>query len=119
MTSPAPSNESRPPRIGGLPTCFAFLCLDGPDGAARRSAALVAHLRFIETVWRKVLVAGPLYDPGSKIVGSLYVIAAQDATSAQALLEADPFFTSGVWSETRLFSYTPALGTWTGGRILD
>ncbi len=119
MTGYAPDTESRPPRVSGLPSCFTFLCLDGADGTARRSAAIDAHLRFIESVWQRILVAGPLYDPGSKLVGSLYVVAAPDATSARALLEADPFFTAGVWEEIRLFSYTPAAGTWTGGRIWD
>ena len=70
MTDLLPPTEARPSRVDALPVCFAFLCFDGPDAATRRGAAIVAHLRFMESVWRQVLVAGPLYDSRGGIVGN-------------------------------------------------
>lgn len=113
-------SEPRPPRAEKSPRRFVFVCYDGPEAASRRSAAIAAHARYMEAVWREVLVAGPLLDPDSgEVVGSLYVISAADADAARCLLEADPFHAAGIWRESRLLGYTPALGTWIGGRIWD
>ena len=119
-TAPHGGLAPRPPRAARSPRRYAFVCFDGPDAAQRRSAAIADHVRFMEAVWREVLVAGPLQDPADgTVVGSLYVIAAADEVSARRLLESDPFFVAGIWRETQLLGYTPALGTWIGGRIWD
>lgn len=126
MSEASPGNEppeaevQRPPRAERSPRRFVFVCFDGPDAALRRGEAIAAHARYMEAVWREVLVAGPLLDPDSgEVVGSLYVIAAADADAARRLLEGDPFHVAAIWRESRLLGYTPALGTWIGGRIWD
>lgn len=74
MSEPAaPRAADPPPRVDKPPRRFVFVCYDGPEAASRRSAAIAAHARYMEAVWR----------------------------------------------ETRLLGYTPALGTWIGGRIWD
>jgi uncharacterized protein YciI len=81
---------------------------------------LAEHIRYVESVWQRISVAGPLHDPADgKVVGSLYVVAAPDESEAWRLLHEDPFFRAGIWQDVRLSSLTPALGTWIGGRIWD
>jgi len=110
----------RPPKIDRPPRQFVFVCRDGPDAAGRRSAAIAAHTRYMETVWRRISVAGPLHDPADgTVVGSLYLVAAVDAAEAWSLLRDDPFFSAGIWQDIRLSALTPALGAWVGGRIWD
>ena len=107
----------RPPLIGRPVRHFVFICTDGPGSAERRAAALEARQRHRESGWRQVAVAGPLHDPrDGRVLGSLYLVTAPDEPSARRLLESDPFFTAGIWQDVGLSAFTPALGTWPGGR---
>lgn len=110
----------RPPLIGWPVRHFAVFCTDGPEAAERRAAAIEAHKRYMESVWRQVAVAGPLHDPSDgRVVGSLYLVCAVDEAEARRVIESDPFFAAGIWQDVGLSAFTPALGTWPGGRIWD
>jgi uncharacterized protein YciI len=93
---------------------FAFRCLDGPGSAARREAALAAHLAYVEEHMDQYAVAGPLIE-GEHMVGSLLIIKASDAAEARARLEADPYFTAGVWANITCEEFRAVAGDWVGG----
>lgn len=91
---------------------------DGEDGTARRAVANDAHLAFIEEVFERILVAGPLYaQDGRQVIGSLYVLDVKSLAEARELIEADPFYQAGVWTEIDYLPYLPAAGTWVGGTV--
>jgi uncharacterized protein len=93
-------------------------CRDVPDGATRRAALGAAHLAYIEGILGDLLVAGPLYDSAGLVpVGSLFCYRTHDLAQARAWLEADPFFSGGVFASVEWFPYLPAAGAWAGGAI--
>ncbi|GMU68674.1 MAG: hypothetical protein AMXMBFR37_10060 [Steroidobacteraceae bacterium] len=96
--------------------CYAVICRDGPDGAAKRAAAMEAHLRHIERIIDEIRVAGPLYDhSGTRQTGSVLIFRTQSAERARELTEADPLFEAGVWDSIEVLPFLPAAGTYIGG----
>jgi len=93
---------------------FAFRCLDCPQSAPRRKAALAAHLAHVEARIGDYAVAGPLRD-GERTIGSLLVIKGRDAEEARGRLEADPYFAAGVWETITCEEFRAVAGDWVGG----
>jgi hypothetical protein len=99
-------------------TAVIVVCRDVPDGAARRAAALAAHLAYVESVLGEVNVAGPLYDAaGLNPVGSLLCYRTSRIERARELIENDPFYKAGVFATVECFPYLPAAGQYVGGKI--
>jgi len=101
------------------PSHVAVYCLDAPGSAAGRKAAAQAHLRYIETILDRLLMAGPLFaEDGSAIVGSLYVFNTSSLSEAKRLLEADPYCQAGFWHSVDCRPLRPAAGDCVnGGKI--
>ncbi len=96
----------------------AVTCIDKPgeETTALRQDMLAVHLDYIETILDEILVAGPLYDDdGETIAGSLLIYRAGDE-AARALLQNDPYFKAGLWSEVRFNPFLAAAGTAVGGK---
>jgi uncharacterized protein YciI len=111
-------DHGRPPLIGRPVRHFTLVCVDGAGSAERRAEILDAHKSYMESVWRQVAVAGPLHDAhDGRVIGSLYVVVADDEVDARRLVESDPFFVAGIWQDVSVKAFTPALGSWLGGRI--
>jgi uncharacterized protein YciI len=99
-------------------THVAVICHDGPDAAARRKAASPAHMRYVESILDRLLMAGPLFDDsGATMIGSLYVFKTDSLPEARSLLEADPYFQAGFWQSVALRPTLPAAGDCVGGLI--
>lgn len=96
---------------------YAIVSRDTPDAAKLRADHRDAHFAHIETILDKVAVAGPLKDESGGFTGSLVVLDADSIDAARAILEADPFFRAGVWTDIRIEAFTAAAGTWIGGKI--
>jgi len=99
---------------------WVVLCMDNEalDTAALRRKARDAHFAYIESVLDRLLVAGPLAVPGSKVhKASLFIYAAASAAEARALVEADPFFLAGIYARIEVHPFTPAAGQWIGGTL--
>jgi uncharacterized protein YciI len=101
--------------VSGRAIDFLFICVDGPESAARRRASLSAHQRYIESVIERVRLAGPLLRENGSTFGSLYLVSADSATAARQLLEDDPFYTAGVWVTVMMHGMVAAAGTLVGG----
>lgn len=96
---------------------FVIIARDGPDSAQRRADARQAHFAQVETIMDRVAIAGPLKDAGGAFTGSLIVLDVADEAEARALVEADPYFKAGVWSDIEIHPFVPAAGGWIGGKI--
>jgi uncharacterized protein YciI len=96
---------------------FAIICWDAANAAALRDTALAAHFAHVEAILDKITIAGPLKDAAGNFTGSLLIVTAEDETGARAILEADPYFTAGVWERFEIHDFLPAAGEWIGGKI--
>lgn len=95
---------------------FAIHLIDRPDSAEPRAASLKDHLEFVEANLSRIQVAGPLRDADGQTRGSLYVLNAADQSDAMALLQADPYFTAGVWETPVIHEFLGVAGDWVGGK---
>ncbi len=106
------------PRIDG--TVFLVLAWDGPGSAATRDEALEGHLEYVEQHHEKYLVCGPLRNPGEDaLVGSFFLVNADSAEEAEALVSGDPYVQSGMYAEIRVQEAVAAGGRFMGGVIWE
>lgn len=97
---------------------YMVTCLDGPDTKPLRLAHLEGHLIHIENNNDKYRIAGPMRRDG-EIIGSFFLIEADDEEAARAVLAGDPYISSNMYESIEYHHFTPACGTWLGGVIWD
>ena len=86
---------------------FVVFCLDKPDAAQARAAAMEAHKSYLDSKPIKVVLSGPLTsDDGQQIVGSFFMVDAASRADVQRWQDADPLYRAGVWAsiEVRAFA---------------
>lgn len=95
------------------------LCRDDPavDTAALRATALQQHFAYIESVLDRLLVAGPIRDASGKQIASLLIYDVDEIDAARQLLENDPYYRAGIYSDIEFSPFLPAAGRWIGGKI--
>ena len=77
---------------------YVLFCEDKPDSQALRMATREAHLSYIATRAAMIRIAGPmLSDDGERMLGSLFIVEAEDAQAIQALHASDPYTQAGLW----------------------
>jgi uncharacterized protein YciI len=94
---------------------YAIHALDGPAGAAKRSAHLAAHLAHVEARVDRYFVAGPLRDAAGVTIGSLLVVEASDEADARAFLAEDPYATVDLWDSVHVSAFAAVAGSSVGG----
>jgi uncharacterized protein YciI len=98
--------------------CFVFLCWDGPGAAALRQRDLDGHLAHVEAHWQSYVIAGPLREPGGEaLIGSMFLVLADDIESAWAIMRADPYLNNGQYARVEAKHFTQSIGQWIGGKI--
>jgi uncharacterized protein len=97
-------------------TYWAVMCWDSVDAPMLRKAHLANHLRYAESVMDRIAVGGPLREGDGPDFGSLIVLKADHEADARSVLEADPYFTAGVWERTEIFPFRAVIGEWVGGK---
>lgn len=106
------------PRIDG--SVFLVLAYDGPDSETPRDTALEGHLDYVERNVERYLVCGPLRKPGEEpLIGSFFLVRADNADEARALVSGDPYVKSGMYAEIHVHEATPAGGSFMGGVIWE
>jgi uncharacterized protein YciI len=98
---------------------MAFLCVckDIADSAERRKTHTPAHLAYIESVIDRILVAGPMLDPGTGgYNASCFIYDTDDEEKARTLLHDDPYYRAGIYADVHMQPFRPAAGTWIGGK---
>jgi uncharacterized protein YciI len=99
---------------------FAFICTDNGNQDETRSRHLLEHLRYVESVLDKIVVAGPCAPSDEsderQFQGSIMVYEADSEAEAHALFDGDPYVKNGVWQKVRVMPFTPVAGQMVGGK---
>jgi uncharacterized protein YciI len=96
---------------------FAIIAWDAPGAAGPRDTARDAHFRHVEATMDGIAIAGPMRDAEGRFTGSLVIVRAANADEALARLQSDPYYAAGVWKRFEIHAFTPAAGSWIGGKI--
>jgi len=85
-------------------------CLDQPDALPRRLEHYDAHRAYLQTAPEKtsvkMLVSGPLMsDDGETMIGSCFLVEAEDRAAVEAFNAADPFHKAGIWASIHIHRF--------------
>jgi uncharacterized protein YciI len=86
---------------------FAIHCLDKTDALATRLANYDSHKAYLATTSPvAIVVSGPLLaDDGETMIGSLFVVEADDRGAVEHFHRNDPFFLAGVWDRVEIHPF--------------
>ena len=86
---------------------FAIYCLDKPDALATRLAVYDTHRAYLASASPVAIVmSGPLLaDDGETMIGSLFVVEADDRDAVERFHRNDPFFLNGVWDTAEIHPF--------------
>jgi hypothetical protein len=86
---------------------YAVLFEDDARRAAMRARYMPDHLSFLERNATSIRAAGPLTDTANdEPAGGLWLVEADTAQAARALVEADPFWPTGLRKSVRILAWT-------------
>lgn len=86
---------------------FTIYCIDKPGMEQKRAEVMPAHVEYLGTDPIKLVISGPLEsDDGEHIVGSLYLVEAEDRAEVEAFQANDPLVAADIWEtvEVRAFN---------------
>ncbi len=87
-------------------TGYAILFEDNVNCSDQRDKYMGDHLKFLEANSINIKSAGPLIDPETNTpAGGLWLVEASDAKAARALVEADPFWPTGLRKSVRILHW--------------
>lgn len=90
---------------------FCLHCLDNKtDGAVRRAATRPNHLEWVASLRDACRMAGPLLSEDGQMVGSVFLIVAENADAARALHALDPYTKAGVFGHVHIHEVRWAIG---------
>jgi uncharacterized protein YciI len=96
---------------------FVILFEDNPNlGADVRREHMSAHLAFLEENAPSIKAAGPLMSPEGEAAGGIWLVDTKDARAAEALVEADPFWPTGLRKSFRVLQWTQVFAS--GKRLI-
>ena len=100
--------------------CFLVICRDGGNKAEPRTRHLKGHLDHVEANWERYVTAGPVRIPGEEpLVGSVFLVVADTLNEAKALMDGDPYVSSGMYASIEYLEFTNSIGRFIGGKIWD
>lgn len=74
-----------------------------PNFAALRDAGLEAHLAYLKSQKKILVVSGAtLTDDGKEVIGSLLIVNVGSRAEAQAFADADPFYKAGMFASVAI-----------------
>jgi len=76
---------------------FALIAHDKPNGLAKRQAVRPDHLKHLETLGDRVVMAGPFLDDKGDMTGTFMVIEAESYDDARSAYDRDPYILNGVF----------------------
>lgn len=86
---------------------FALLFEDNDAFADMRHQFMPAHLNFLVNNKDSIQYAGPLRDAGNnEPAGGLWIVSVKNREAAQALIEQDPFWPTGLRKSIRILEWT-------------
>jgi uncharacterized protein len=85
---------------------FVIHCLDHENAVQERLAHYEAHKAHLGTAPFKILVSGPLLAQDNQtMIGSMFIVEADDQTVVEAFNAADPFRQAGVWKQISIHPF--------------
>ena len=81
---------------------YSIIATDKPDGLEHRMAVRPEHLKHLDNLGDKLVIAGPFQTEEGKATGSFMVIEAPDLATATSLYEQDPFIKEGVFGSYKI-----------------
>ncbi len=85
---------------------YAVLLEDNDDRAEMRSRHMPEHLAFLEIHADKIKAAGPLKDSANNNPsGGLWLVGADTSGDVRSLIEADPFWPTGLRKSFRILEW--------------
>ena len=82
---------------------------DKPGSLEIRKEHRPAHLKFLEDNKKLLIACGAkLNDDGSDLGGGIYIVNLESREVVQAFIEADPFFTAGLFADVRITRWRKA-----------
>ena len=86
---------------------YVILFEDNDEFAHKRQEFMADHLEFLGRNTDKIESAGPLKESdGSTPAGGIWVVDVDDPAQAQALVEEDPFYPTGLRKSIRILEWT-------------
>lgn len=86
---------------------YAVLFEDNDEFAHKRQEFMADHLRFLQDHADRIESAGPLKNARSgDPAGGIWIVDADDADAVEALIEADPFWPTGLRKSVRVLAWT-------------
>jgi hypothetical protein len=86
---------------------YAVLLEDDASRADARAKHMPDHLSFLERNASSIHAAGPLEDTASHAsAGGLWIVQADSPQTVQSLVEADPFWPTGLRKSVRILEWT-------------
>lgn len=86
---------------------YAVMFEDNDEFAHMRSRYMNDHLQFLGDNSDRINAAGPLKDATTEEpAGGLWIVEAENVGQVQALVEADPFWPTGLRQSIRILSWT-------------
>lgn len=109
----------KPPQVDRLSgKCYLVICRDGADSSGPRAEYLAGHLEHVERYWTRYVTAGPIREPGGEaLVGSIFLVLAEDLKAAEALMNGDPYITCGMYETIEYKEFSNSIGQYIGGKI--
>ncbi|MCF4166806.1 YciI family protein [Zavarzinia compransoris] len=90
---------------------FAVICTDKPGGMEIRLANRPAHLEWLKAPGSRIRIAGPFTtDDGAAMTGSMLVIEAEDAATAEAYCAEDPYARAGLFAKVEIKPWKWVIG---------
>jgi len=77
---------------------FMIQCFDKPNSLELRMKTRERHLAHVEASGMKILIAGPMLSDAGQPIGSLFLVEADDVTTARRFVEADPYQLAGLFA---------------------
>jgi len=84
---------------------YIVLFEDNEDQAHQRQAHMADHLAFLGQNAGAITAAGPLVDQAGVGAGGLWLVEADSAAAVQDLVEADPFWPTGMRKSVRVLRW--------------
>lgn len=86
---------------------YAVLFEDNADRAEMRTKHMSAHLNFLDQNAAQIRAAGPLTDAQANApAGGLWLVEADAVAAVTTLVEADPFWPTGLRRSVRILQWT-------------
>ena len=86
---------------------FIIFGIDNPGVTEKRAEVMPAHVEYLKASSIKNIMSGPLVsDDGESVVGSFYLIDAENRQAVKEFQKDDPLVQAGIWEtvEVRAFN---------------